>query len=311
MIGRIIEIVETDRHLHLEFGSLVVRSNSQVVLDRIDLDEVLGVSCYPHGSTISAALMAELARRGIPLVVSDNTFQPTGILLPVVGNFEQARRIESQITATVPMKKQVWASIVRQKLLMQALALDVVGVESARLRVLAGEVKSGDAGNLEGQGARTYWGLLFDKQFRRDRDQPGPNSLLNYGYAVLRATLARAVAAAGLNPSIAIFHRNAYNGMRLIDDLMEPFRPLIDLRVHALVQAGRTEVERVSKRALVDVMSTDVPHERGVTPLAVATQYAATSYVRVLNRELRQVEYPSARKDDLYQGFHELAHWAL
>lgn len=310
MIGRIIEIVETGRSLHLEYGSMVIRNEWGSVLDRIDLDEVLGVSCYPHGSTFSAALMAELSARGIPLVVSDGSFQPTGILLPVVGNFEQSRRIESQVMATVPLRKQVWARIVKHKLLMQALALELTGGNPNRLRLLASEVKSGDSSNLEGQGARVYWQEMFGRTFRRDRDQPGPNAMLNYGYAVLRATVARATVAAGLHPGIAVFHRNAYNGLRLVDDLMEPFRPLIDLRVFALVNSGHIEVNKITKRALVDVLSTDVPHVKGLTPVSVAAQSTATTFAQVLTRERQRVEYPDLREPSAYEGFLELAHWA-
>lgn len=310
MAGRIIEIVEGGRKLHLELGSLVISDSEHRVLQKIDLDEVLGITCYPHGSMFSAALMAELASRGIPLVVSDRSFQPTGILLPVVGNHEQAKRIGAQIEASAPLQKQIWAKVVKQKILMQAMALDTIGGNSNRLKLLASEVKSGDTSNLEGQAARIYWSELLGKQFKRNRDTPGPNFLLNYGYAVLRATLARAISGAGLNPSIAIFHRNAYNGLRLVDDLMEPYRPLVDLRVYALLEAGHTEVTNITKRALVDVMSTDVPHERGFTPIAVAAQYTAISFVKALTKEVSSIEYPIAKTSPLYSDFLQLADWA-
>jgi len=307
---RIIEIVESNKRLHLEYGSLVVRDSEGVLLDRIDLDEILGIICYPHGSMLSAALMAELAQRAIPLVVSDQKFQPTGILLPVVGNYEQSARIEAQIGATVPQKKQIWTSVVKTKLRMQAMALELVGSNPSRILKLAERVKSGDSENLEAQGARVYWPALFGSDFRRNRDLVGINALLNYGYAILRASVARAATSAGLNPSIGIFHRNAYNGLRLVDDLMEPYRPLVDLRVHVLVQSGFLEVSPIAKRALVDVLLTDVPHIRGNTPISVATQYTAISFIQALKREVRDVEYPNPSTNPLYIDFHTLADWA-
>jgi CRISP-associated protein Cas1 len=302
---RIVEIVEHNRHLSLSYGSMQIHSGDGQLLGSIDLDEVLGVVCYPHGATVSAALMSDLSARSIPLVVSDHKFQPTGILLPVVGNFEQSARIEAQITASTPLKKQIWASIVRQKILMQALALEITGKNSGMLTSLARQVKSGDSSNVEAHAAKYYWSRFFDPSFRRNRDEPGINALLNYGYSIIRASVARSVTSAGLNPSIGLFHRNSYNGLRLVDDLMEPFRPLVDLRVHALYLDGQLEVTPDTKRELVDVLSTDVPSARGITPVANATQYAATSLVKVLRRETKGIEFPDIAERELFADFHQ------
>lgn len=307
---RIIEIVEHDKRLNLEYGSLCVRNFNGVLLEKIDLDEIIGVTCYPHGSTVSAALLAELANRSIPFTVSSKKYEPIGVLLPVVGNFEQSARIASQINMSAPMKKQIWASVVRHKIKMQLMALQAVGVSSNRILFLLGQVKSGDSTNCEAQVAKIYWRKFLGDSFRRDREQPGANAFLNYGYAVLRSSVARSIASAGLNPSIGIFHRHNLNGMRLVDDLMEPFRPMVDLRVHALVREGHIQVTPIVKRALVDVLMTDVPHARGFTPVSVATQYVATSYVQTLRKLTTGIDYPVCGHSEDYFDFNQLADWA-
>lgn len=309
MFGRIIEITETGRTLRLNLGSVEIFDSNGAKLARIALDEIAGIICYPHGSLVTAALMAELARRNIPLVVSGNDFSPVGVLTALDGNFEQAKRIEAQINSSAPRKKQLWADVVRQKIAMQALALEIAGRPNLTVANLRTQVRSGDSQNCEAQAARLYFTTFFGNNFRRDRDLPGINALLNYGYAVLRASTARALVAAGLHPSIGIFHRNAYNGMRLADDIMEPFRPLVDLRVRALIVDGVAAVTPETKRALVDVLSTDVPHIRGITPVSVAVQYAATSLAKCFLGDAKKIEFPVANMQDLYFDFMSLPRW--
>src|SRR5690606_34431114 len=139
----------------------------------------------------------------------------------------------------------------------------------------------GDPGNLEAQGARRYWGLLFGDGFRRDQGAGGLNSLLNYGYTILRSATARAVVGAGLHPSIGLFHSNAGNPMRLVDDLIEPFRPVIDLRVWLLQKQGEMEVTPATKRALVQTLYDDMLTDAGATPVSVCIQRTAVSLAQV------------------------------
>src|SRR3546814_9716626 len=187
------------------------------------------------------------------------------MLLPIDGNYEQARRIDGQITAKKPTLKLLWSAIVRSKLEQQAAVLEAVGAPVAPLWALVKKVKSGDPDNIEAQGARRYWGLLFGKDFRRDQSLGGINSLLNYGYTVLRAATARAVIAAGLHPSIGLYHSNAGNPMRLVDDLIEPFRPVIDIKVWLLLKNGEQDVLPSTKRALVQTLYDDMLTDAGAT----------------------------------------------
>ena len=159
------------------------------------------------------------------------------MLLPIEGDFEQSKRIEAQTASSQPTHKRLWAEVVRSKLEQQATALEAAGAPTAPLTALVSKVKSGDPENLEAQGAQCYWRLFFGDSFRRERDSGGLNGLLNYGYTVLDACTALAVIAAGLHPRIGL-HHSTDNAMRPVDDVMEPFRPGIDLKVWPLRRHG-------------------------------------------------------------------------
>ncbi len=233
-----------------------------------------------------------LAERGAPFVLCGANHNAVGMLLPIEGNFEQSRRIEVQIAASQPTHKRLWASVVRAKLEQQAAALEATGGPTAPLTALAARVKSGDPENLEAQGARRYWTLLFGDTFRRDQNAGGLNGLLNYGYTVLRATTARAVVAAGLHPGIGLHHSNDNNAMRLVDDLMEPFRPMIDLKVWQLRRNGEAEVSPDSKRALVRTLYDDMQTDVGATPVMVCAQKLCTSLAQVYLGERDKLDLP-------------------
>jgi CRISPR-associated protein Cas1 len=166
---------------------------------------------------------------------------------------------------------------VRAKIENQGAALAALGRPSGGFRLLGRQVASGDPENLEGQAARRYWPLMFGPDFRRDRDRPGVNGLLNYGYTVLRAATARAVVAAGLHPSLGIHHRNRTDDMCLVDDLMEPFRPLVDVEVVRLVSNGIEEVTGEAKRVLARLTLADMRTAKGVTPLGTCLENLTAS----------------------------------
>lgn len=294
MIGRIVEVADDRRHLLVQRGFLVVEDTEggRRELGRIPLDDVAAVVANAHGLSYTNNLLVALAERGAPFVLCGANHQVAGMLLPVAGNFEMSRRIEAQIDATRPTHKRMWAVIVRSKLEQQAAALMAVGAASAPLSALAAKVRSGDPDNLEAQGAKRYWTLLFGAGFRRDRDAAGLNALLNYGYTVLRAATARAVVAAGLHPAIGLHHSNDGNAMRLVDDLMEPFRPIVDLRVWQLHREGLAEVTPDTKRALVRTLYDDMQTCSGATPVTVCTQRLATSLAQVYLGQRDKLDLP-------------------
>ena len=170
--------------------------------------------------------------------------------------------------------------------------IEAIGGNPTPLTTMLNKIKSGDPDNIEAQAARLYWTQLMGKDFRRDQNAGGINSLLNYGYTILRACTARSVIAAGLHPTISLFHSNANNPMRLVDDLMEPFRPMADLKVWQLAQEDETELQPNTKRALVHVMYDDMQTDAGATPVMTCIQRLATSLVQVYLGERNNLDTP-------------------
>jgi CRISPR-associated protein Cas1 len=295
MIGRIVEVADDRRHLSLHRGFMVVQDTDgeRKQLGRVPLDDIAAVIANAHGLSYTNNLLVALSERGAPFVLCAANHNAVGMLLPIDGNFEQAKRIEAQIAASLPTHKRLWAAVVRSKLEQQAAALEAVGAPTAPLAALVSKVRSGDPENIEAQGARRYWGLLFGDAFRRDQDGGSDtNALLNYGYTVLRACTARAVIAAGLHPSIGLHHSNDNNAMRLVDDLMEPFRPVIDLKVWQLRRNGEMLVTPETKRALVRSLYDDMQTDAGATPVMVCTQKLAVSLAQVYLGERDKLDLP-------------------
>ncbi|MBT0569708.1 type II CRISPR-associated endonuclease Cas1 [Curvibacter sp. CHRR-16] len=294
MIGRIVEVADDRRHLFMHRGFMVVQDTEgeRKELGQVPLDDIAAVIANAHGLSYTNNLLVALAERGAPFVLCAANHNAVGMLLPIDGNFEQAKRIEAQIAASQPTHKRLWAAVVRSKLEQQAAALEAAGSPTAPLTALVSKVKSGDPENVEAQGAQRYWKLLFGDAFRRDQNGGGLNGLLNYGYTVLRAATARAVIAAGLHPSIGLHHSNDNNAMRLVDDVMEPFRPIIDLKVWHLRRNGEGEVTPETKRALVRTLYDDMQTEAGATPVMVCTQKLAVSLAQVYLGEREKLDLP-------------------
>lgn len=283
MIGRIVEVADDRRHLFVLRGFLVVQETGGdwKEIGRVPLDDIAAVIANAHGLSYTNNLLVCLAERGVPFVLCASNHNAVGMLLALDGNFQQAKRMDAQLTASKPLRKRIWASIVRGKLQQQASVLEAAGVASIPVSSLVAKVRSGDPDNIEAQGARRYWGLLFGTDFRRDRDGDDINGLLNYGYTVYRAAMARAVVAAGLHPTLGVHHCNEGNSMRLVDDLMEPFRPLVDWQVYKLRESGQTEVTQETKRVLVSSLYKDMRTVAGTTPVMVCMQKLAISLAQV------------------------------
>lgn len=294
MIGRIVEIADDRRHLFVNRGFMVVRDTEgeHKELGQVPLDDIAAVIANAHGISYTNNLLVALAERGAPFVLCGANHNAVGMLLTLDGHHVQAKRIEAQIAASLPTHKRLWAAIVKSKLEQQAAALEATGAPTAPLTALVRKVKSGDPENVEGQGARRYWSLLFGSNFRRDQDGDGINAQLNYGYTIIRSATARAVVAAGLHPSIGLHHSNDGNAMRLVDDLMEPFRPIIDLKVWQLQRAGESHITSDTKRTLVRTLYDDMQSSAGATPVMVCMQKLATSLAQVYLGERDKLELP-------------------
>lgn len=294
MIGRIVEVADDRRHLFVSRGFMVVQDTGgeRKELGQVPLDDIAAVIANAHGLSYTNNLLVALAERGAPFVLCGPNHNAIGMLLSIDGNFQQAKRLDAQIAASKPTHKRVWADIVKSKLQQQAVALEAAGAPTAPLTALVGKVKSGDTGNVEAQGARRYWGLLFGEDFRRDQDGDGLNGLLNYGYTVLRAATARSIVAAGLHPTLGVFHSNEGNAMRLVDDVMEPFRPLIDLKVWQLARQGERHVTPDTKRTLVRTLYDDMQTNMGATPVMSCIQKLAVSLAQLYMGERDKLDLP-------------------
>lgn len=294
MIGRIIEVADDHRHLFASRGFLVVKDTRGdcMVLGQVPLDDIVAVIANAQGLIYTNNLLVALAERGAPFVLCSANHNATGILWPVDGNYQQAKRYDAQLAASKPTHKRLWADIVRAKLQQQASTLAATGRPTAPLAALISKVRSGDPNNIEAQGARRYWRLLFGNDFRRDNNGGGINSMLNYAYTVLRAATARAVIAAGLHPTLGLHHSNEGNPMRLVDDLMEPFRPIIDFNIWKLQRLESATLTPASKRTLVHTMYDEVLTNSGATPLMICLQRLAISLAQVYLGERNNLDLP-------------------
>lgn len=275
-MDQIVDIATDGRYLSRDRGFLKVSAAGDEI-GRVPLDQIAGVIVHAHGTTWSASLLVELAERGVPVVLCAANHAPKSVLLPLEGHHLQGARMRAQWQAKAPLLKQAWKQVVLAKIEMQAAALDAIGESPSVLKMMLRKVQSGDPTNVEAQAARHYWPRLMGLEFRRDTNKSDENALLNYGYTVLRAATSRAVVAAGLHPTIGLFHANRGNAFALADDLMEPFRPLVDLCVRRIVQEHGADVDSSAKFALARLIATDLPLGDGITPVSVAVSKLATS----------------------------------
>jgi CRISPR-associated protein Cas1 len=276
---RIVDIATDGRHLSAYRGFLIVSEKREEV-GRIPLDDVAAIIVHAHGVTWTTNLVAALAERGALLVLCGANHAPVAVCMPLDGHHGQNARIRAQWEAGKPLAKRLWREIVVAKIRWQAAALEAHGIEAGAFRMLARRVRSGDPDNVEAQAARRYWPLLMGQEFRRDRSAEGVNALLNYGYTVLRSLIARSVVAAGLHPSIGIHHANRGNAFALADDLIEPFRPLVDLVSIQAVSKGRLEVSPEVKRAFAGLIAVDLPGGDETTTVSGAAIRLSQSLAR-------------------------------
>jgi CRISPR-associated protein Cas1 len=255
--SRILEFSAAPVFVRLRLGQMVIERDGQPETTVPLEDVAIIVASHPQ-AVFTNAVYSEFLKLGGAVVVCDRDYNPAGLLLPLVGHTTQQERFEAQAAAPLPLKKRLWSQIVRAKVERQGAVLRDVCGGDAGLGAMALRVRSGDAGNLEARAAQRYWPRLFgDSAFLRRRDGGGPNALLNYGYAVLRAAVARAICASGLHPSLGLHHGNRYDAFCLADDLMEPFRHVVDAVVVSIVRERGTAapLDRESKIDILSVLS--------------------------------------------------------
>lgn len=246
--------------------------------------------------TVTEGLLEALLENNCAVVTCDKSHLPVGLLLPLYGNKVQTERYAEQIAASLPLKKQLWQQTVQCKIRNQAAMLkSVTGVEARNMLIWADSVKSGDADNLEGRAAAFYWKTLFVDNPRFTRgDEDIVNVMLNYGYAIVRAIVARALVGAGLIPTLGIHHHNRYDAYCLADDIMEPYRPYVDKLVVEIVEEGIPEEFDVDvKRRLLELPVREVIIDDVRRPLMLAVSQTANSLRKCFSGELRKLVYPA------------------
>lgn len=247
--------------------------------------------------TVTQGLLEKLLENNCAVITCDSSHLPTGLMLPLSVNTTQSERFADQIGASLPLRKQLWQQTVQQKIANQAAVLHQMrGTEVGNMRVWSNNVKSGDSENLEARAAAYYWKHVFPdiEYFNRDRNGFPPNNLLNYGYAILRAVVARALVASGMLPTLGIHHHNRYNAYCLADDIMEPYRPYVDRLVVKITQTWGYPDELTTdlKRELLVIPTIDVVIGGKRSPLMVAVTQTTASLYRCFSGEQRKIIYP-------------------
>lgn len=297
MQGRILDFSQSAVKLRVRCRRLLVSLDGREI-DAVPLDDVAVVLLAHPQISLSLATLQGLAASGASVVVCDKKSLPSGLLLPLVGHHLSARRTRLQAEVSRPLQKRLWRQIVRRKIEGQAAVLETLRGDDGGLRELAAATLSGDSDNREGVAAKRYWSKLFaNGGFRRDLDGGDPtNAALNYGYGVLRAIVARAVVATGLCPAFGLFHRNKYDAFALVDDLMEPFRPTVDVCVARLRDENRLtpELTPATKAALIRQLTGRYMVEGFQETIFEAAAKAAESLVRVYSGKAKALTLPSS-----------------
>jgi len=329
MIKRTIEISQQPAYLSVRNAQLLIHargdgseqsrdpkgagSTRRSVRDRLtdNVESVPSIPCEDVGVllvdhpavTYSHAALTALLEHDAAVVLCGRDHLPAGLLLPIGEHSQVVWRIQLQLSVKRPLLKRLWQQIIQAKVRAQAQNLPTGSDTRSKLLALARNIRSGDPQNVEAQAARAYWPAWRDYlagtgvppvmgAFRRDPDGPPPNNLLNYGYAVLRAAVARAIVAAGLLPAIGIHHRHRANAFCLADDLVEPLRPIVDARTVELVRSGHSELTPEAKRGLLELLAADVRTGEQAGPLMVALHRYAASLVKCFQGSSKQLDVP-------------------
>ena len=266
--------------------------------------EDVGVLLVEHPQAmLSHSALTRLMEYGAAVVFCGRDHLPVGLALPVSRNVEVVARLNTQLQAARPVRKRLWTQLVVAKIRAQAQNLHHAPNVRSRLLAMARRVKSNDPQNLEAHAARTYWHAWLGSHhaanaFRRRPDAPGINGLLNYGYAVVRAAVGRAIVAAGLTPALGVHHHQRSNAFALADDLLEPLRPLVDRSVQRLVSESSEELTPDTKKVLLHLLLDPVAFDGETGPLIVVLHRYTAAFVRCLERTQRKLPVPVALDQD-------------
>lgn len=285
---------ENPCHLSIKHQQLVIAPKPNGQAKSRPVEDLGFIILDNQQITFTQSVIQQMAKYNVAVVFCDKQHHPDSMLFHLDSHQTQTEHFRAQIEASKPLKKQLWKQTVKAKIRNQAALLSFADEDDQALCYLARKVQSGDPDNKEARASRIYWPLLFGDAFRRRRHGNVPNNLLNYGYAVLRAAVARALTGSGLLPTLGIHHHNKYNAYCLADDIMEPYRPFVDKTVWELYENGQAkdELDNTLKAALLHILSSDIFIGHKTRPLMVGLSETTASLARCFKKEVRKVEYP-------------------
>lgn len=302
MIKRTLEISRQPAHLSVRNEQLLLKRDGQVIGQAPCEDIGIVVVDHPQ-TTYTHHALAKLAESGAAVVLCGRDHLPTAMILPLADHSQVVWRLADQIEASKPLRKRLWQQLVVAKIRAQAENIEPSLAVHKKLYALAGEVRSGDPSNIEAQAAKVYWRhwlatddpeILDTEPFRRDPNGSGLNGFLNYGYAILRAAISRAIVSAGLHPALGIHHANRSNAFCLADDLIEPFRPLVDDRVREMHRQGYDQLNQPAKAELLELLTATMVLDEQTGPLMVMLHRLTASLVRCYSGEQKKLDIPIA-----------------
>ncbi len=287
-----------DCYLHTRDEQLIIKYPDSDKNDiSVPVEDIGVVILDANRLTISQSLISRLLHNNTALITCNEKHMPQGLLLNLDGNYVQREKFSFQLNASEPLKKNLWQQTVRCKISNQSVVLKNLGYNVENMGYWANNVKSGDSNNYEGRAAAYYWKMIFSDyidNFKRGRYEPDPNHLLNYGYAILRAVIARSLVASGCLPTMGIHHRNKYNAYCLADDIMEPYRPYVDQVVLEIIETGivTDELTTELKRKLLEIPALDVTIDNKASPLLIAARRTSASLSACFEGVQRKILYP-------------------
>ena len=280
--------------LSLKYNQIEIRYKDVEEVITRPIEDVGVVIVESQLVQFTVPLLDALADNNVAVVFCNAQCMPNTMLMPLESNAVQQEVYRLQTEVSLPTKKRIWKEIIEHKIRNQAVLLDLLGRDGNLLKPYYMNVLSGDSDNREGLAAKIYWQQMYGRSFNRSRNGEAPNSWLNYGYAILRAAVARALLGSGLFPAFGLFHRNRYNAFPLADDVMEPYRPFVDYAVYQLFEdSPEACLDKEVKQQLVRVLFTDVKMKGQIRPLQVALSMTTASLVRALKDKKESIIYPS------------------
>ncbi len=293
MLNRVLEIAEENRYLSLKRGFIVIQQGREE-LGTVPLDDIAVLLLSAQGVTLTKNVINALSEKGCITIFCGSNYIPLSMVIPIASHTYFTKIIKTQINVSDPLKKRIWQQIVIQKIKNQALSLKFCGKEDKSLLIekISRMVKSGDPDNREAYAAKMYWKALFGDSFIRDKDGDGINALLNYGYAIMRACMVRAICSHGLITSLGIHHDNNLNQFCLADDLFEIYRPIVDNLVYKLIEKGEKDLNPENKKTLVSLLKVKVRTSEGESQVVQSMQYYVSSFVNALEVGKPAIELP-------------------